>query len=165
MKYASTTFGALLLSLAAIPAVAALSSEDRTFVTKAAAGGQAEVAFGQLAKENASSPAVKQFGERMVTDHTQANQELMQIAQSENLNLPKGLDAKHQAKEKQLSTTKGQAFDKAYMQAMVQDHKEDVADFRKEAEHGQDQQLKAFAAKYLPVLEQHLQMAESIASK
>jgi predicted outer membrane protein len=58
MKYASTTFGALLLSLAAIPAVAALSSEDRTFVTKAAAGGQAEVAFGQLAKENASSPAV-----------------------------------------------------------------------------------------------------------
>jgi putative membrane protein len=89
----------------------------------------------------------------------------MQIAKSQDLNLPKGLDAKHQAKEKQLSTTKGQAFDKAYMQDMVQDHKEDVADFRKEAEHGQDPQLKAFAAKYLPVLEQHLRMAESTEKK
>jgi putative membrane protein len=165
MKTVSATFAAALLSLAAIPAMAAPTSEDWTFATKAAAGGQAEVAFGQLAKENAASPAVKQFGERMITDHTQANEELMQIAKSQDLNLPKGLDAKHQAKEQQLSTTKGTAFDKAYMQDMVQDHKEDVADFRKEAEHGQDRQLKAFAAKYLPVLEQHLQMAESIASK
>ena len=165
MKYVSVAFGAALLSLAAVPAMAAPTSEDWTFATKAAAGGQAEVAFGQLAKENASSPAVKQFGERMITDHTQANQELMQIAQSQKLDLPKGLDAKHQAKEQKLSTTKGQAFDKAYMQDMVQDHKEDVADFRKEAENGKDPQLKAFAAKYLPVLEQHLQMAQSIESK
>jgi len=165
MRYASTALGALLLSLVAVPAMAALSSEDKTFATKASAGGQAEVAFGQLAKENASSPAVKQFGERMVTDHTQANEELMQIAKSQDLNLPKGLDAKHQAKEKQFSTTKGVAFDKAYMQDMVQDHEQDVADFRKEAEHGKDPQLKAFAAKYLPVLEQHLQMAQSIESK
>jgi putative membrane protein len=165
MKYVSTTIGALLLSLAAIPAMAAMSSEDKTFAHKAAAGGQAEVAFGQLAKQNASAPAVKQFGEQMVTDHTQANQELMQIAKSQSLDLPKGLDAKHQAKERTLSTTKGTAFDKAYMQDMVQDHKEDVADFRKEAQHGQDPQLKAFAAKYLPVLEKHLQMAQSIASE
>src|SRR5690348_1518657 len=165
MKYVSVTCAAALLSFAAVPAMAALSSEDKTFAHKAAAGGQAEVAFGQLAKENASSPAVKQFGERMITDHTQANQELMQIAQSQDLDLPKGLDAKHQAKEQKMSTTKGQAFDKAYMQDMVQDHKEDVADFRKEAEHGKDPQLKAFAAKYLPVLEQHLQMAQSIESK
>jgi putative membrane protein len=162
VKYVSTTVGALLLSLAAVPAMAAMSSEDKTFAHKAAAGGQAEVAFGQLAKENASAAAVKQFGQRMVTDHTQANQELMQIAGSQNLDLPKGLDAKHQAKEQKLSTTKGTAFDKAYMQDMVQDHKEDVADFRKEAEQGQDPQLKAFAAKYLPVLEKHLQMAQSI---
>jgi putative membrane protein len=165
MKYVSTTIGALLLSLAAIPAMAAMSSEDKTFAHKAAAGGQAEVAFGQLAKQNASAPAVKQFGEQMVTDHTQANQELMQIAKSQSLDLPKGLDAKHQAKERTLSTTKGTAFDKAYMQDMVQDHKEDVADFRKEAQHGRDPQLKAFAAKYLPVLEKHLQMAQSITSE
>jgi putative membrane protein len=165
MRSFSTPLGALLLSLAAFPAMAALSSEDRTFVTKAAVGGQAEVAFGQLAKQNASSPAVKQFGERMVTDHTQANEELMQIARSQNLDVPKGLDAKHQAKEQQFSTTKGAAFDKAYMQDMVQDHKEDIADFRKEAEHGQDPQLKAFAAKYLPILEEHLQLAQSVAAK
>jgi len=165
MKYVSTTIGALLLSLAAVPTMAAMSAEDKTFAHKAAAGGQAEVAFGQLAKQNASAPAVKQFGEQMVTDHTQANQELMQIARSQSLDLPKGLDAKHQAKEQKLSTTKGTAFDKAYMQDMLLDHKEDIADFRKEAEHGQDPQLKAFAAKYLPVLEKHLQMAQSITSE
>jgi putative membrane protein len=165
MRSFSTTLGALLLSLAAVPAMAALSSEDKTFATKAAVGGQAEVAFGQLAKQNASSPAVKQFAERMVTDHTQANEELLQIARSQDLNLPKGLDAKHQAKEQQFSTAKGQAFDRAYMQDMVQDHQEDVADFRKEAEHGQDPQLKAFAAKYVPILEKHLQMAQSATAK
>jgi putative membrane protein len=165
MKYLSTSAGALMLCLAAVPAMAAMSSEDKTFAHKAAAGGQAEVAFGQLAKQNASAPAVKQFGEQMVTDHTQANQELMQIAASQNLDLPKGLDAKHQAKERQLSTSKGKAFDTAYMQDMVRDHKEDVADFRKEAQNGKDPQLKAFAAKYLPVLEKHLQMAQSIASE
>lgn len=165
MKYVSVTFAAALLSLAAVPAMAALSSEDRTFATKAAAGGQAEVAFGQLAKDNASSPAVKQFGERMVTDHTQANEALMEVAKNQDLKLPDGLDAKDQAQERKLSTTKGRAFDRAYMQDMVRDHKQDVADFRKEAENGKDPQLKAFAAKYLPVLEQHLQMAESIVAK
>ncbi|PPQ28866.1 DUF4142 domain-containing protein [Rhodopila globiformis] len=165
MKYVSVTFAAALLSLAAVPAMAALSSEDRTFATKAAAGGQAEVAFGQLAKDNASSPAVKQFGERMVTDHTQANEALMEVARNQDLKLPDGLDAKDQAQERKLSTTKGRAFDRAYMQDMVRDHKQDVADFRKEAENGKDPQRKAFAAKYLPVLEQHLQMAESIVAK
>jgi len=135
---------------------------NKTSTSKAAAGGFAEVQFGWMATQNAGFAIVKAFGQRMVTDHTQANQELMQIAGSQNLDLPKGLDAKHQAKEQKLSTTKGTAFDKAYMQDMVQDHKEDVADFRKEAEQGQDPQLKAFAAKYLPVLEKHLQMAQSI---
>lgn len=165
MKSVTLIIGALLLSVTAGQAMAALSMTDQAFATKAAAGGQAEVAFGQLAIQNASATTVKQFGQQMVTDHTQANQELMLIAQKLDLSLPKGLDATHQAKERQLSTTKGEAFDKAYMTDMVRDHKEDVADFRKEAQSGNDPQLKAFAAKYLPVLEKHLQMAEAAVPK
>jgi len=165
MRSVSLAFSALLLSVAAGQAMAEVSPADKAFATKAAAGGQAEVAFGQLATQNASDAAVKQFGHQMVTDHTQANQELMLVAQKLDLMLPKGLDAAHQAKERQLSTTKGHAFDTAYMKDMVQDHQEDVADFRKEAETGQDPQLKAFAAKYLPVLEKHLQMAKAATPK
>ena len=165
MKSVTISTAALLLAFGAGQAMAAVSSADKIFATKAAAGGQAEVAFGQLATQNASSARVKQFGEQMVTDHTRANEELVLIGRKLDLNLPKGLDAKDQATESKLSTTKGEAFDDAYMKDMVQDHEEDVADFRKEAETGQDPELKAFAAKYLPVLEHHLQMAEAAAPK
>jgi putative membrane protein len=161
MKSASIAMGAALLCLGATQAMAALSAADKTFATKAAAGGQAEVELGQLATRDASAPAVKQFGERMVTDHTQANQALIEIARQKNLTLPSTPDAADQATEKKLSALKGHAFDSAYMQDMVQDHQKDVADFRNESETGQDPDLKAFAAKYLPVIEHHLQMAQA----
>ena len=78
-----------MLALAAAPAMAALfHCRPRLCAQKAAAGGLAEVALGQLAQQNGSSPQVKAFGQRMVTDHGQANQELQQIAQTENLTLP-----------------------------------------------------------------------------
>jgi putative membrane protein len=156
---------AIAITFAAGSAMAQqLSPQDKTFATKAAAGGQAEVMMGQLAEKNGSSQQVKQFGQRMVQDHTQANQELMVIARSQNLTLPTTPDAKDRSTEERLSNMKGQAFDTAYIQDMVQDHQEDIADFQKEAQNGQDPALKAFAQKYLPVLQQHLQMAKAAQS-
>jgi putative membrane protein len=151
--------------LVAAPAMATLSATDRTFAQKAAAGGLAEVSLGQLAEQNASSPQVKAFGERMVTDHSQANEELKQIAQSENLTLPTTPESKDQALQKRLSALKGTAFDAAYMQDMVRDHQQDIAEFKQEAESGQDPALKAFAQKTLPVLQQHLQMAQAASAQ
>ena len=162
MKPVTVAFGAALLTFTAAQAMADVSSADRTFATKAAAGGLAEVALGQLAIENAGSPAVRQFGQQMVTDHTQANQELMQIGQQENLNLPTKPDATDVATEQRLRPTKGQAFDTTYMHDMVQDHEKDIAEFRQEATSGKDPALKAFAEKYLPVLQRHLQMAQAV---
>jgi len=143
------------------PALAAMSAADKTFATEAAHGGLAEVQMGQLALQKASSPQVKEFAQRMVTDHTQANQELMQLAKSENLNLPTQLDTKHKADMDRLSTMSGSAFDTAYMQNMVQDHQKTVADFQKQSQSGSDPSLKSFAQKYLPALQQHLQMAQA----
>lgn len=146
-----------------MPAVAASSSSDMTFAADAARGGLAEVELGQLALQNASSQQVKQFAQRMVSDHTQANEELMQTAKSENLNLPMQVDEKQKTEIDRLRGLSGSAFDSAYMQHMVQDHQKDVAEFRKEAEGGNNPGLKSFALKYLPTLQQHLQQAQSIA--
>jgi putative membrane protein len=141
-----------------------MSAADKTFATKAATGGMAEVSLGELAQRNATSPQVKQFGERVIADHTKANDQLKAIARQQNLTLPTNLDAADRATEQRLQTMKGDAFDTAYMHDMVQDHQKDIADFQQEANSGQDPALKAFAQQALPILQQHLQMAQAITS-
>lgn len=151
--------------LGALPALAAVSSADKNFAEKAAEGGLAEVQMGQLALQKAASPQVKDFAQRMVTDHTKANQDLTQLAKSEKLNLPTQVNTKDKNDADRLSGLSGSAFDAAYMQHMVQDHQQTVAEFQKQARSGSDPQLKSFAQKYLPVLQQHLQMAEASVPK
>jgi len=137
-----------------------LSTADRQFVTKAAQGGMAEVELGQLATQKAQSEQVKQFGQRMVDDHTKANDQLKQVASRENITLPTGLDAKDQALKDHLEKLSGAQFDKVYMQHMVTDHKKDIAAFQKEATSGQNEQVKQFAQQTLPTLQSHLQQAQ-----
>jgi putative membrane protein len=156
---------AVVALLGALPALALVSGDDKTFATEAAQGGMAEVQMGQLALQKASSPQVKEFAQRMVTDHSQANQDLMQLAKADNLTLPTQLDPKHKSEMDRLSAMSGDAFDGAYMQHMVQDHKKTVADFQKQAQSGSDPALKSFAQKYLPIIQQHLQMAETKTTK
>jgi putative membrane protein len=138
---------------------------DHAFAKEAAIGGMAEVELGNLAKQNAASADVKQFGDRMVTDHSKANDELKQWASQKKVTLPADLDAKHKALKDRLSKLNGAAFDKAYMHEMVMDHKQDVAAFKKESTSGKEADLKAWAGKTLPTLEDHLKMAQDTASK
>lgn len=140
-------------------------SADSKFVLEAAMGGMAEVQLGQLAVDKATSPDVKQFGQRMVDDHGKANQELTQLAGTKGITLPTTLDAKHQADVDRLSKLTGEEFDHSYMKMMVDDHNKDVADFQHESSGGKDPDVKAWAAKTLPTLEQHQSMAKSIAAK
>lgn len=138
----------------------ALAASDRTFVMKAAKGGLAEVEMGRLAAEKASNPDVKSFGQRMVDDHSKANDELKSIAEQKGIQLPTELDAKDKAARDKLAKLSGDAFDRAYMTDMVKDHKTDVGEFKKESQSGKDADIKAFAGKTLPTLEDHLKMAE-----
>ena len=137
------------------------ANPDSSFVKKAAMGGMAEVELGNLAQQKAASDQVKQFGARMVQDHGKANDELKQIAGSKGIDLPTALDDKHRKDKEKLGKLSGAQFDKAYMSHMVDDHKKDVADFKKEASSGKDADIKAFAAKTLPTLEEHLKLAQS----
>lgn len=140
-------------------------TSEHSFVKEAALGGMAQVELGNLAKQKASSNDVKQFGERMVTDHGKANDQLKEVAQRTNVQLPTALDAKHQATVDRLSKLSGDAFDKAYMKMMLKDHKRDVAAFKTESASGKDENVKKFASNTLPTLEDHLKLAEDTAPK
>lgn len=140
----------------------ASQSMDHAFIMKAAEGGLAEVQLGQLAQQNAQSQDVKDFGQRMVTDHTKANDDLKQVAQQEGITVPTELKGHEKAEYDRLSKLHGDAFDKAYSKLMVTDHKKDVAEFQREANSGSDPQVKSFASQTLPTLQEHLQMAEKL---
>lgn len=141
------------------------ATSDREFVRKAAEGGLAEVQLGQLASEKAASPEVKQFGQRMVDDHTKANDQLKQIAQQQGIALPDKLDAKDAAIKARLEKLSGKNFDRAYMHDMVTDHTKDVTEFKHEANGGRDSAVKSFAQQTVPTLESHLKEARNIAPK
>ena len=136
---------------------------DSKFVRAAAEGGMAEVELGKLATEKASSEEVKKFGERMVNDHTKANDQLKQVAENKGIQLPDKLSPKDQMTKEHLSKLSGEQFDKAYMNDMVKDHTQDVADFKRESNSGTDADVKNFAATTLPTIEDHLKQAKEIA--
>jgi putative membrane protein len=142
-----------------------MSTADEHFVKKAAQGGMAEVELGELAQQKAASPEVKRFAQRMVTDHTKANDELKQVASEKNITLPQSLDAKDEATKKKLSALSGEQFDRAYMNDMVNDHTKDVSEFKQESTSAKDPAIKNFAASTLPTLEDHLKEARQIAPK
>ena len=136
--------------------------DDKKFVKDAAIGGLAEVQLGQLAVQKASDSAVKQFGQRMIDDHTKANDQLKEIASKENMEIPTTLDAKHQAMVDKMSKMSGPDFDKAYAKDMLKDHQKDVSEFQNEAQNGSDPNLKQFASSTLPILQEHLTMARQL---
>jgi putative membrane protein len=138
-------------------------SEDAKFAVAAANGGMLEVELGKLAKNKAIAPKAIAFANMMVTDHTKANTELKALAGTKFITLPAILDSKKQKDYDDMSKMKREEFDKTYIDYMVKDHKEDIELFKKEAQEGKDSELKAFAAKHVPILEHHLQMAQQAA--
>jgi putative membrane protein len=141
-----------------------LSAADRKFVMSAAQGGMAEVQLGQLAAKNGSADSVKQFGQRMVDDHSKANDELKQLASSKGITLPSAANRKQRQTYNHLSHLTAASFDRAYAADMVKDHEMDVREFEKESTNASDPDVKAWAAKTLPTLQEHLRMARALPS-
>jgi putative membrane protein len=138
---------------------------DQHFMKEAADGGMAEVELGQMASDKATNPDVKEFAQRMVKDHSQANDQLKQIAMQKGVTLPTSPSAKNEATKNKLSKMSGDAFDKAYMADMLKDHKTDIAAFQKESSSGKDPDVKQFASQTLPTLQDHLKQAQMVAPK
>jgi len=142
-----------------------LNRPDQRFVQTAAQGGLAEVKLGQLAQEKGASQTVKDFGSRMVADHSKANDKLKEIASSKNVSVPDSLSSKDQALYDRLSKLSGPQFDREYMRSMVRDHEQDVAMFSRESQSASDSAIKDFASNTLPTLEEHLKLAQEDNSK
>lgn len=135
---------------------------DKRFIKDAAMGGLAEVEMGKLAVQKASNDSVKQFGQKLIDDHTKANAKLQAVASKANVQVPESLDSKHQSKVDKLSKLSGSAFDKAFVKEAVKDHEEDVRAFQQEAENGSMPRVKDFANSTLPTLQEHLEMAKNL---
>lgn len=140
---------------------AKLSKTDQNFVMKAASGGMAEVQAAQLAQQKSQNPKVKDFASTMITDHTQANQQLTSLAEQKGVTVPTTLDSKDQKQLDKLSKLNGSAFDKAYIKGQIKDHETMIKLFQKEAKSGKDADLKSFADQTVPVLQKHLDMAKA----
>ncbi|NJM61086.1 MAG: DUF4142 domain-containing protein [Oscillatoriales cyanobacterium RU_3_3] len=141
-----------------------LSSTDRNFILQAARSNMLEVELGRLAVQRGASDAVKQHGQQMVKEHSQANQELMQLAMQKGIELsPTEMSGQSTALRQQLSGLSGASFDAAYKQAMLASHNQAIALFQAQSRQGQDPDLKAWATKMLPNLQAHLQMVNRMA--
>jgi putative membrane protein len=143
-------------------AKSSLDAGERKFVETAAHDGMAEVMMGQLAQQKGQSQAVKDFGSRMVTDHGKANDELKTLAASKGITLPASTDKSHMKDHEKMSKLSGDKFDKEYCEHMTKEHKKDVKEFEKQAKNAKDADVRAFAAKTLPVLQEHLKMAQQM---
>ena len=143
--------------------MSSINATDKTFVKNAAIGGMTEVDLGKIAAAKGGSQAVKAFGTKMVDDHTKADDELKATAMPLGLTPPAALDATHQrVVDKFNKMSGGTAFDRAYRTQMIADHKTTIALFQKEAKSGKNADLKAFAVKTLPTLQEHLKMANTM---
>lgn len=154
---------AFALSGAAFAQGGKVDSADANAMKKLAAANLAEIDAGKLAAEKAKSPAVKQFGQKMVDDHTKMLDDLKKLAQAKDVSLPGTPDMEDRAKALKLRATSGDSFDKDYMSEMVKDHEKDVQETASLAKSAKDPQLKAAIEKAHSKIQQHLAMAKKIA--
>jgi putative membrane protein len=143
----------------------ALTAPEKEFLANAGRGGMLEVQLGNLATQKASSPDVKQFGERMATDHSQLGQKLQQLASNLKVTLPQDLKPEQQAIVSRLEKLSGKAFDREYIKEMISDHVKDISEFERAASQATNADIKQFVSEALPLLREHLKMAREIAGK
>ncbi len=135
------------------------------FADQASQGNQAEIKLAQLAQQKTTNNNVKQFAQRMINDHTKAENALKTVAAKESITLPTTLAPKDQAEYDNLSKLNGAAFDRAYMRDMVADHTADLQAFKNEVVRGSNPQVKAWAEQYEPTIAEHLQFAKDTQKK
>jgi putative membrane protein len=137
-----------------------LSKKDIQFMTEVADGGMAEVRMGELGQQKGQSGDVKQFAQRLVADHSKANDELKQLASKKGVTWPTQVSDKHQKTLDKLTSTSN--FDKQFKEIAIKDHKKDIKEFEKAEKKCEDADLRSWITKTLPTLQEHLRMAEQL---
>ena len=138
-------------------------SADHLFLRHAAEGNMAEIELGQLAQKNASSQVVKQFGQRMVIDHTNLLAQVKNVAETKGVSLPTSINAEDQGVYRTLSGKTGNAFDRAYITDMINDHVHDISEFEQAANSATDYDIRTLASQSIPIMQEHLRLAQNAA--
>lgn len=156
----------LWTTLATLPLItlAADKSPDESFYKDAAQANLAEIQLGKLAREKSQNQALKDYGDMMVKDHTEANDKLSKLASGKDVELPTSPSVGQMASKTKLEVLSGDTFDKSFIKTMADDHKDAIEAFQKEEKSGKDADAKAFAKATLPKLEQHMKKIKSIAA-
>jgi putative membrane protein len=148
-----------------VPAPRQTNQPDRAFIHAATLGGLADVEFGKLAGQHAASRMVKEFAERMVRDHSAANDRLSALAQANGIAAPDKLDEEHKAMRATLEQSGNAQFDRVYIQGQIIEHQKTAQLLEYEIGSGENAELKDFASDLLPTVLAHLRMAQAIASE
>ncbi len=164
-KYLTVTLG-LALALAAFGPQSFAADEtamkatpaEKMFIKKAAMGGMTEVKLGEIASQKGDSKEVKDFGDKMVKDHTKINDNLKDVAGKLGVTIPAELNAMHHAMVAKMEKMSGPAFDKAYVSDMIMDHEKDIAEFQKADKEVKNEDLKKFIEDSIPTMQEHLDM-------
>jgi putative membrane protein len=152
----------VLLAIPALAQSAKLSPRDKEFLKMAAVSNMTEAHLGEMAEGQASRAGVKDFGQTQAKDHTKAYQELRALDSKLGQPIPKGINTRRDRAIEQLAGLKGKKFDGPFLRDEVRDHERAIAAFKREAQRGQDPEVKAYATAVLPTMEEHLREAEKL---
>ena len=141
------------------------NSADRSFIDAAAEANLGEIDIAKMVVQKSTELAVKDFANRMVTDHTQASQKLASVAEMNGVTLPTEASATERNQKSELEKLSGAQLNDAYLRDELQGHKETISAFESEIEHGQNQEAKNYAEQTLPTLQDHIRIAENVAGK
>ena len=155
---------AVFCTLAFAQATATVSNTDRQFLTTAAQINMTEANMAKMAQERASRQEVKDYAQRLERDHINANQMLSSMASQLQVKLPEGLDARHQATVNRLSNLTGPQFDQQFLQMQIKAHQDAINQFQRASKQADNQEVKDYANRLLPTLQEHLSMAQNLAS-
>jgi putative membrane protein len=147
------------------PATAALTSQDKDFMSNAAKAGYDEIQLAQLALKKSKNESVRDFAQKIITDHTKANEDLAKIATKKNVTLPDSTTMGAKGTEAKLKMLSGRHFDQSFVKGMVDDHQDAISKFDTEATQGSDPDVKEFASSTQSTLKDHLSAAQELANK
>ncbi len=132
------------------------------FADAAAASDAYEVAAGKLAREKATSPALKDFGNMMVTAHTESTAKVQAAAAKAGITPDAEMTDEQEANLKTLQDATGADFDTAYKSQQVTAHQKALAAMQGYSATGDQPDLKAVAAELVPVVQAHLTQIEGM---
>jgi putative membrane protein len=158
------TASVVLTAFISIPALA-LDGTDRNFATQAAIADLAEIELANLAKQKARNEGIQQYADHLLQDHQQSSEKLKALAAQKNITLPTDLDAKHKADRDKLAALDGPEFEKAYVDAMIKDHRKAIGTYQNESKKTKDADFKAFTTEVEPKLREHLGHAQKLQSQ